>query len=112
MSALGASVSRHCGWLLRRNLKRLGGKRARLVESALRVLGAVQRHGNHEQIGGSLAGELRDRVGQHLPKPLRGRMQAAVFERVNGLTHVALIEAVGNGADKWRRRQAAGAAKG
>ena len=61
---------------------------------------------------GASIGELRDRVGQHLPKPLRGRMQAAVFERVDGLTHVALVEAVGNGADKGRRRQAAGTAKG
>jgi len=43
---------------------------------------------------------------------LRGRMQPAVFERVNGLAHVALVEAVRNGADKRRRRQAAGAAKG
>jgi hypothetical protein len=37
---------------------------------------------------------LRNRVGEHPPEPLRGGMEAAVFERVNGLTHVALIHAV------------------
>jgi hypothetical protein len=55
---------------------------------------------------------LRDRVGEHLAEPLRGRMEAAVFESVNCLTHVALVEAVRNGANKGRRRQTAGTAKG
>ena len=59
----------------------------------------------------SLAGKLRDRLGQHASEPLGGGVQAIVFEGVNSLAHAALVNAVRNGADKGRGRQAAGAAK-
>ena len=71
----------------------------------------MQRHRNDEHFGGSLAGELRDGLGQHASKAFSSGMQAIVFESVDGFAHAALVEAIGDGADEGRRRQAASAAK-
>ena len=92
-------------------LERFDGERARLIESALSVLGTMQRHRNDEHFGGSLTGELRDALGQHASKAFSSGMQAIVFESVDGLAHAALVKAIGDGADEGRRGQAASAAK-
>jgi hypothetical protein len=39
-------------------------------------------------------------------------MHPVVFESVNGRAHAALVKAKGNGFDKGRRGQTAGAAEG
>ena len=91
--------------------KRLDGERAGLIESALRVLGAMQRHRNDKHFGGSLAGKLRDRLGQHASKAFRRGMKMIVFEGVNGFPHPAVVNAKGDGADEGRRRKTACAAK-
>ena len=92
-------------------LKRLNGKRARLVESALRVFGAVKRNWDNQHFGGSLAGELRDCIGHQAAQLASGGVQAIVFESVDGVTHATLVDAVGDSTDKWRRGESAGAAK-
>ena len=111
ISALGASVSRHAGWLSAEKSQRLSRQRPRLVEAALRVLGAVQRHRNHQHFAGRLAGKLRNRLSQHSAQPARGRMQPVIFERVDRALHAAPIGAIRNRAHKRRRRKPAGAAE-
>jgi hypothetical protein len=106
MSVLGASASRHCGWLCAKEFERLNGKRARLIESALRVLGAVQRHGDYEHFSGRFAGQLSDGAGQQAAELARGGVQAVVFESVDGLTHPAFVDAVA------RRREQMAAGRG
>jgi len=94
-----------------KDLESVDGERTRLIEPALRVLGAMQRHRNDEHFGGRIGGELRNGIGEHTTKPARCGVQAVVLEGVDRLTHAALIEAIGDGADKRRRRQAASTAK-
>jgi hypothetical protein len=94
-----------------KEFERLNGKRARLIESALRVLGAMERHGDYEHFSGRFAGQLSDGAGQQAAELARGGVQAVVFESVDGLTHPAFVDAVRDGANKWRRGEAASAAK-
>jgi len=94
-----------------KKLQGLDSEGARLIETALRELGTVQRHRNDQHFGWSLAGELRDGFGEHPAKALSGGVQAIVFEGVNGFPHAALVGTIRNGSDEGRRRQAAGAAK-
>ena len=94
-----------------KDLESMDGERTRLIETALRIFGAVQRHRNDEHFGRSIGGELRDGIGEHTTKPARRRVQAVVLEGMDCFSHAALIETIGNGADKRRRRQATRAAK-
>ncbi len=87
------------------------GEGTSLVESALFVLGAVQRYGNDEQACWSIGGKLRNGRSEHRAKAAGGGMDAIVFERMDSGAHPAVVSAEGNGARKGRRRKAAGTAK-
>jgi hypothetical protein len=91
--------------------ERLNGKRARLIESALRVLGTMERHGDYQHFNWRFAGQLSDCASQQAAELACGGVQAVVFESVDGLTHPAFVDAVRHGANKGRRGKAAGAAK-
>ena len=69
ISVLEASVSRHSRMALAQECQRVSGQRPRLVEAALGILRPVQRHGNHQHLRRSLAGQLGNRLGQHPAQP-------------------------------------------
>jgi hypothetical protein len=86
-------------------------ERPGLIESALSMLGAEERHGNDEHLSGCFGGELADRFGQHLAEFAGSGVHAVVFERVEGRAHAILVGSVGYGAHKRRRRQATDSAE-
>jgi len=82
-----------------------------LVKAALRLLGAMQRHGNHQQFRRGIRRKLGNCVGQHFTEPPGRGMHAVVFEGVDRGFHPAFIQAKSHGAHEGRRRGAAGAAQ-
>jgi hypothetical protein len=84
---------------------------ASLVESALAVLAAMERHGNHEHLGRSFRQELCDRFGEHRSETVGGWMHAIVLERMNRCAHATLVSAERNSSYERRRGQAAGPAE-
>lgn len=83
----------------------------RLVESALRILGAMQWDGDDQHFSRRLISQLGNGHGEHAAEIPRGRMQAVVFERVDGFAHAAFVKPVRNGANKVGRSNPASAAK-
>ena len=118
--ALGGAEPHECG---RREGEMPGGMRfvervegvprqdTGLVEAALAVLGAMQRHGYDEQLCGRIGSKLGNAGSKQFAEPAGSRMNAVVLERVDGGAHAAVVRAEGNSALERRRREAAGAAE-
>ena len=64
-----------------------------LVESALAMLGAMERHRNDEHLGGRFRQELCDCCGEHVSKAVGCRMHAVAFKCVNRRAHAAVVSA-------------------
>jgi hypothetical protein len=85
---------------------------AGLVEAALTHAAGMQGHGDDKQVRGRTGlEELLDGGGQARSENFGDRRNAVVFKGVDGAAHCAVIDAVADGGDKGRRREATGAAE-
>ena len=64
-----------------------------LVESALSVLGAMERHWNNKQLCWCIGSELGDGGSKHRAQPNGDRVDAIVLESVNGGAHASVVGA-------------------
>lgn len=64
-----------------------------LVETALPVLGAVERHRNDEKAVGHIKGKLRDGCCEHGPEAAGSGMDTVVLQSVNGGAHATFVGA-------------------
>ena len=93
------------------DVQSLGDQRPRLVKPALRHSRAMQRHRHNQQLLGSIARQLRDRIRKPRTKFSRHRSHAVVFQRMNRPAHRAFVHAIAHRANKRRGRHSARAAR-
>jgi len=93
------------------NRKRFGRNQTRLVETAIAMLCAMQRHRDHNHLRRRFRPQLLDRTGKELAELTGSRAQPAVFECVNQVAHTPFVGPIRNSLHKGRSGQAANTAQ-
>lgn len=84
---------------------------ARLVESALLLLAAVEWHRNDEQVCWRIGDQLHHGSGKQCAEPMSDRLNAFILQRVNDSAHAAVVGSKGDGSLKGRWNESAGSAE-